>query len=68
MSQLLGIVSPRFSPPVCYQLSLAVGFSLLRTHLHTAPLIPSLAFPLVRSYLLAGDGTALPRLSMLALN
>src|SRR5690554_6095458 len=33
----LSTVSPRFSPPVCYQLSLAGGSSLLWIHLNPAP-------------------------------
>lgn len=46
-----GAVSPKFSPPVCYQLSLAQGLSLLRAHLHPAPLLPSLVFPLGQALL-----------------
>jgi hypothetical protein len=43
----LSTVSPKFSPPVCYQLSLAWGYSLLWAHLHPAPRLPSLVSPLV---------------------
>lgn len=42
----LGAMSPRFSPPVCYQPSLAWGSSLLWIHLHPAPRRHTLCFHL----------------------
>lgn len=47
-------MSPQFSPPHCYQLSLAGGYLLLRIHLPPALLHLSLVFPLVRIYLFLG--------------
>lgn len=41
--------SPVFSPPICCQLSLALGSSLLRSHLYPPALTPSLAPRLVRA-------------------